>query len=96
MASQFPSSRPLSIVTGASSGIGRELALLAAREGFDVIAAAHTSLDEVSAELEALGVNVTAVPADLATPEGCDASRLVRPAGVEPATYRLGGGRSIH
>jgi NAD(P)-dependent dehydrogenase (short-subunit alcohol dehydrogenase family) len=32
--------RPLAIVTGASSGIGYELALLTAREGFDLIVAA--------------------------------------------------------
>ncbi len=74
MASQHPpTSRPLSIVTGASSGIGRELAILAAREGFDVIAAADTPLDEVMAELRALGARVTPVMVDLATREGCDA-----------------------
>jgi len=60
-------------VTGASSGIGRELALLAAREGFDLIIAADTPLTEATAELESLGANVTAVMVDLATPEGCDA-----------------------
>lgn len=75
MASQYPSSssRPLSIVTGASSGIGRELALLAAREGFDLIVAADTPLTEVATELKALGAQVTPVETDLATPEGCDA-----------------------
>jgi short-subunit dehydrogenase len=74
MASQHPpTSKPLSIVTGASSGIGRELAILAAREGFDVIAAADTSLDEATAELEALGARVTPVMVDLATRDGCDA-----------------------
>jgi uncharacterized protein len=74
MASQYPasSSRPLGIVTGASSGIGRELALLAAREGFDLIVAADTSLQEVTTELEALGSRVTDVTVDLATREGCD------------------------
>jgi uncharacterized protein len=74
MASQFPSgSRPLGIVTGASSGIGRELALLAAREGFDLIVAADTPLHDVCSELTALGAEVTAVETDLSTPEGCDA-----------------------
>lgn len=74
MASQYPSeTRPLSIVTGASTGIGRELAILAAREGFDLIVAADTSLDEVTTELEALGAHVDAVNVDLATREGCDA-----------------------
>jgi short-subunit dehydrogenase len=74
MASQHPpTTRPLSVVTGASSGIGRELAMLAAREGFDVIAAADTPLDQVTAELEALGARVTPLMVDLATREGCDA-----------------------
>jgi short-subunit dehydrogenase len=74
MATQHPpTSRPLSIVTGASSGIGRELAILAAREGFDVIVAADTPLDEVTSELKALGAQVTPVMTDLATREGCDA-----------------------
>jgi short-subunit dehydrogenase len=74
MATQHPpSSRPLSIVTGASSGIGRELALLAAREGFDLVIAADTPLDEVTREAESLGAKVTARKVDLATREGCDA-----------------------
>jgi len=74
MASQYPStSRPLCVVTGASSGIGRELALLAAREGFDLIAAADTPLDEVTRELQSLGAQVTPIDVDLATREGCDA-----------------------
>ena len=65
--------RPLAIVTGASSGIGRELALLAAREGFDLIVAADTPLDAVSVELQQLGASVSAIQADLATREGVDA-----------------------
>lgn len=75
MASQYPSStgRPLAIVTGASSGIGRELAILAAREGFDLIIAADTPLEEVAAEINALGADVAAVEVDLATRSGCDA-----------------------
>jgi uncharacterized protein len=74
MASQHPSKvRPLGIVTGASSGIGRELAILAAREGFDLILAADTPLEEVAAEVTVLDRNVTAVQVDLATRKGCDA-----------------------
>ena len=74
MASQYPSgSRPLAIVTGASSGIGRELAILAAREGFDLIIAADTPLAETAAEITALGADVSAVEVDLATRDGCDA-----------------------
>ena len=76
MASQSPSStRALAIVTGASSGIGRELATLAARQGFDLIVAADTPLQDVVADVEALGAQVTALDVDLATREGCDAVR---------------------
>jgi short-subunit dehydrogenase len=64
--------RPLAIVTGASSGIGRELANLAAGEGYDLIIAADTPLHEVTREVQALGADVTAIQADLATLEGCD------------------------
>lgn len=67
------SSRPLALVTGASSGIGRELSLLAAREGFDLIVAADTPLDEVTAQLEQYGAAVTALQPDLATQRGIDA-----------------------
>jgi short-subunit dehydrogenase len=73
MGSQYPSTRPLCVVTGASSGIGRELAILAAREGFDLIAAADTPLDEAITELESLGATVTGLEVDLATREGCEA-----------------------
>jgi short-subunit dehydrogenase len=64
--------RPLAIVTGASSGIGRELALLAARRGFDLIVGADQSLAEVTAELQGLGARVQAVQADLATMRGVE------------------------
>jgi uncharacterized protein len=73
MATQSPPrGRPLAIVTGASSGIGRELANLAAGEGFDLILAADTSLEEVTRETQALGAAVTPIQADLATLEGCN------------------------
>ena len=66
------STRPLAIVTGASSGIGYELALLAAQEGYDLVAAADTSLDEMVSAAEAMGANVTSLQVDLATGEGVD------------------------
>jgi uncharacterized protein len=67
------STRPLAIVTGASSGIGRELARVAALEGHDlVIAADEGPLDEVAAELRTCGAAVAAIQVDLSTPAGID------------------------
>jgi short-subunit dehydrogenase len=62
--------RPLAIVTGASSGIGFELACECARNGFDLLIAADRPLDTAAQELKALGASVDTVQADLATPEG--------------------------
>lgn len=62
--------RPLAVVTGASSGIGLELARECARNGFDLVIAADRPLDAATQELEALGARVDAVQVDLATPEG--------------------------
>ncbi|HZH46180.1 MAG TPA: SDR family NAD(P)-dependent oxidoreductase [Roseococcus sp.] len=61
----------LAIVTGASAGIGRELAKLCAQNGFDLlIAADQPEIHEAAAELRALGVEAEAVQADLATETG--------------------------
>ena len=72
--SQLPqsSSRPLAIVTGASAGIGYELARLCATNGFDLIVAADESLGEAAPIFAALGANVETVEADLATIDGVD------------------------
>jgi short-subunit dehydrogenase len=60
------STRPLALVTGASSGIGLELAKQFAQNGFDVIAAAEDAeLDDAAAEIEALGAAVSPVRVDL-------------------------------
>jgi short-subunit dehydrogenase len=65
--------RPLAVVTGASSGIGLELARQFAENGFDlVIAAEDEELADAAAELQALGAQVEAVRVDLATPEGVE------------------------
>ncbi len=66
------SSRPFAIVTGASSGIGLELAREAARRGYDLLIAADRSLDETVVELRALGGVVIGIEADLATREGVE------------------------
>jgi uncharacterized protein len=63
--------RPLAIVTGASSGIGYELAKQFAHRGFDlVIAAENVKIADAAEELAALGVQVTAIQADLSTEDG--------------------------
>src|SRR5262245_53668910 len=65
--------RPLAIVTGASSGIGYELAKCCAEHGFDLlIAADQAAIHDAAQEFRALGVAVEAVEADLATLDGVD------------------------
>jgi short-subunit dehydrogenase len=72
MATSTPAGRPLAIVTGASSGIGLELAALCAANGFDLLLAADRPLDTAVTEVSKRGASVEAVEADLATPEGVD------------------------
>jgi len=71
-ASPSSSPRPLALVTGASSGIGLELAKQFAENGFDLIITAHDELAVATAALEATGASVDAVTADLADPNGVD------------------------
>jgi len=67
------SSRQFAIVTGASTGIGLELAKCCAREGFDVlIAADEPQIESAATEIRALGAIVETVQADLSTTEGVD------------------------
>lgn len=66
--------RPLAIVTGASTGIGYELARCCAQKGFDLlIAADETEIEAAAADLRGIGIGVESVVADLATREGVDA-----------------------
>ena len=65
--------RPLAIVTGASSGIGYELAKCCAQNGYDLIVAAdEPAINDAAQTFRNLGVSVEAVQADLATIDGVD------------------------
>jgi len=64
---------PLAVVTGASSGIGYELAKCCAKGGFDLlIAADEPSIHTAAEQLRQFGREVQAVEADLATLEGVE------------------------
>ena len=66
--------RPLAIVTGASTGIGFELAKCCARDGYDLLVAAdEPAIHDAAEEFRKSGIAVEAVEADLATTEGVDA-----------------------
>jgi short-subunit dehydrogenase len=66
------STRPFAIVTGASSGIGLELARQASQRGYDLLIAADRPLDEAVQALQIGGGEVSAVQVDLATRFGVD------------------------
>jgi short-subunit dehydrogenase len=58
------------VVTGASSGIGYELARIAAGEGYDLLVAADTPLVDAASAFRHLGVDVRSVETDLSTEAG--------------------------
>ena len=66
------SQRKLAIVTGASSGIGLELAKCAAQDGYDLIVAADTPFVEAGPALKDFGVEVRQCETDLSTRQGVD------------------------
>ncbi len=73
------------VVTGASSGIGRAIALAAARAGADVATTYRTNLvgaERVAEEIRALGRRAVVIPADIAQEED-----LTRMAGVLRAEF---------
>jgi short-subunit dehydrogenase len=61
------------IVTGASTGIGFELAHLAAQDGYDVLIVANEPLiNSAGADIQQHGVEVRSIEADLSTFDGVD------------------------
>ena len=66
--------QPVAVVTGAGSGIGRSVALMLAKNGYQIVLAGRSeaSLRKVAAEIESLTRGATrtlAVPTDVAKPE---------------------------
>jgi uncharacterized protein len=80
--------RPLAVVTGASSGIGYELARELTERDFDVLVVAENDeVTRVPGKLERPGVQVTAIRADLTKPSEVDGlaekiTALARPVDV--------------
>jgi len=70
------------IVTGASTGIGFELAHLAAADGYDLLVAADEPLVDASTAFKRHGTQIESVEADLSTFEGVD--KLLAAAGNRP------------
>lgn len=89
--------RPLAVVTGASSGIGLELAKQFADSGFDlIINAEDDELQAAAAELQSTGAAVHAVQADLRNYDGVEklyAEILATGRPVEAAALNAGVGQ---
>lgn len=65
--------RPLAVVTGASTGIGYELAKCCAKDGYDLIVCAdEAEIYDAADKFRRLGTEVEVVQADLGTKEGVD------------------------
>ena len=97
----MPATRQFAIVTGASTGIGLELARCCAQNDFDLlIAADEPQIETAAAGLRGLGAAVEAVEADLSTLEGVDklydaAKRIGRPVDALLANAGRGLGRGF-
>jgi short-subunit dehydrogenase len=65
-----PPPRPLALVTGASSGIGADLARELAKDGHDLVLTARTlaPMQALAAELEGQGASAVVIPADFSQP----------------------------
>ena len=81
-------SQGLAIVTGASSGIGLELARCCAKDDYDLLICSDTAeIEAAGAALRDEGARVETLQADLATPAGID--QLVQAVGARPVELLL-------
>lgn len=94
-------SSPLALVTGASSGIGAELARVFAENGFDVLMTAeNVGLDAAAEELRPIGVTVLTERVDLSTQAGVEqlyaaVTALGRPVDAAALNAGIGHGGSV-
>jgi uncharacterized protein len=90
----MPGTRPLALVTGASRGIGLELAHLFARDGHDlVVTAEDDAVDGAASALLTHGVEVRPVRADLATADGVTALHAALPRTPDAVALNAGVGQ---
>lgn len=87
----------LAVVTGASSGIGLELAKIAAEKGYDLVIAADEDDIDLAAEiLRSIGVSVDAMQVDLSTKEGAaDFARFITDKGQPVDILIANAGRGL-
>lgn len=84
----MPTAKPLAVVTGASSGIGLELAKTCADEGFDLVVASDDGQIETAAGFfRERGAEVVSLDTDLSTDEG--RARLMDAIGERPVDALL-------
>ena len=89
--------RPLAVVTGASSGIGRELAARFAEGGFDLIVAAEDErIGAAASSFAERGIQAVPVRADLATFDGVEELyQAIQAAGRAPEALAINAGVGV-
>ena len=89
--------RPLAVVTGASSGIGRELAATFAENGYDLIVAAEDDrIGPAAGSFAEHGIQAVPVLADLATFDGVEELyQAIQAAGRTPEALAVNAGVGV-
>ncbi|HEU5013448.1 MAG TPA: SDR family NAD(P)-dependent oxidoreductase [Roseiflexaceae bacterium] len=89
--------KPFAVVTGASSGIGYELARQFAQNGFDLlVTSTGPNINAAARDFEALGAQVTTVQADLATYDGVETLyQKIRASGREVDAIAINAGVGV-